>query len=59
MTYSLSSDNTVDSTFSLIYHNPCWTVEFAANRNVGDNSFFLLFSLAGIGTPLDFGLPEF
>ncbi len=58
-TYSLSSDSTVDSTFSLIYHNPCWTLEFAATRNIGDNSFYLLFSLAGIGTPLDFGLPEF
>jgi LPS-assembly protein len=58
-TYSLSSDSTVDSTFSLIYHNPCWTLEFAASRNVGDNSFYLLFSLAGIGTPIDFGLPEF
>jgi hypothetical protein len=43
----------------LIYHNPCWTLEFAASRNVGDNSFYLLFSLAGIGTPIDFGLPEF
>jgi LPS-assembly protein len=59
VTYSLSSNSTVDSTFSLIYHNPCWTLEFAASRNIGDNSFYLLFSLAGIGTPLDFGLPEF
>lgn len=58
-TYSLSSDSTVDSTFSLIYHNPCWNLEFAATRNTGDTSFYLLFSLAGIGTPLDFGLPEF
>jgi LPS-assembly protein len=58
-TYSLESESTVDSTFSLIYHNPCWTLEFAASRNVGDNSFYLLFSLAGIGTPIDFGLPEF
>jgi LPS-assembly protein len=58
-TYSLSSNSTVDSTFSLVYHNPCWTLEFAASRNIGDNSFYLLFSLAGIGTPLDFGLPEF
>ena len=58
-TYSLASDRTIDSTFSLIYHNPCWTLEFAASRNVGDNSFYLLFSLAGIGTPIDFGLPEF
>ncbi len=58
-TYSLSSDTTVDSTFSLIYHNPCWTLEFAAGRNAGDTSFYLLFSLAGMGTPIDFGLPEF
>jgi LPS-assembly protein len=58
-TYSLSSDSTVDSTFSLVYHNPCWTLELAANRNVGDSSLYLLFSLAGIGTPLDFSLPEF
>ena len=58
-TYSLSSNNTVDSTFSLIYHNPCWTLEFAASRNVDDNSYYLLFSLAGISTPIDFDLPEF
>ncbi|KPJ97424.1 MAG: hypothetical protein AMJ60_11225 [Desulfobacterales bacterium SG8_35] len=58
-THSLSSDSTVDSTFSLIYHNPCWNLEFAATRNTGDNSFYLLFSLAGMGTPINFGLPEF
>jgi LPS-assembly protein len=58
-TYSLSSDSTVDSTFSLIYHNPCWELEFAATRNSGDTSFYLLFSLGGISTPIDFGLPEF
>ncbi|KPK26938.1 MAG: hypothetical protein AMJ61_07310, partial [Desulfobacterales bacterium SG8_35_2] len=58
-TYSMSSDSTVDSTFSLIYHNPCWSLEFAATRNVGDTSFYLLFSLAGIGTPIDVSLPEF
>jgi LPS-assembly protein len=58
-TYSMSSNSTVDSTFSLIYHNPCWTLEFAATRNVGDTSFYLLFSLAGIGTPIDVSLPEF
>ena len=58
-TYSLSSASTVDSTFSLVYHNPCWTLEFAASKNTGDTSFYLLFSLAGISTPIDFGLPEF
>ena len=58
-TYSLSTKNTIDSTFSLIYHNPCWTLEFAANRTVDDKGFYILFSLAGISTPLEFGLPEF
>jgi hypothetical protein len=58
-TYSLSSDNTVNSTFSLIYHNPCWTLEFAANRSTDDTGFYLLLSLAGISTPLDISLPEF
>ena len=58
-TYSISSSNTVNSTFSLIYHNPCWTLEFAANNTPDDTGFYLLFSLAGISTPLDFGLPEF
>ena len=57
--YSLSSDKTVDSTFSLIYHNPCWTVEFAANRSPEDTGFYLLFSLVGISGPLDIELPEF
>ncbi len=58
-TYSLSSDSTVDSTLSLVYHNPCWTVEFAASRNTGDSSFYMLFSLAGLGSPINFDLPEF
>jgi LPS-assembly protein len=58
-TYSLSSKSTVDSTFSLVYHNPCWKLEFAASKNVDDTSFYLLFSLAGIGTPIGFSLPEF
>ncbi len=57
--YSFSSDKTVDSTFSLIYHNPCWTLEFAANRRPEDTGFYLLFSLVGISSPLDFELPEF
>jgi len=57
--YSFSSDNTVNSTFSLIYHNPCWTLEFAANRTPDDTGFYLLFSLAGISSPLDFELPDF
>jgi len=58
-TYSLTSDSTVDSTLSLVYHNPCWNLEFAATRSIGDNSFYLLFSLAGLGTSLDLSLPEF
>jgi lipopolysaccharide assembly outer membrane protein LptD (OstA) len=58
-TYSLSSDRTVDSTFRLKYHNPCWDLEFAATRSYGDNSFYLLFSLAGMGSPFDLSLPEF
>jgi hypothetical protein len=58
-TYSLSSNSTVDSTFSLVYHNPCWKLEFAASKNVDDTSFYLLFSLAGIGTPVELSLPEF
>ena len=58
-TYSLSSDRTVDSTFRLTYHNPCWNLEFAATRSYGDNSFYLRFSLAGMGSPFDLSLPEF
>jgi LPS-assembly protein len=57
--YSFSTDNTVNSTFSIAYHNPCWTLEFAANRTSDDTGFYLLFSLVGISTPLDIGLPEF
>jgi LPS-assembly protein len=58
-TYSLSSGNTVNSTLSLIYHNPCWTLEFAAERSTDDTGFYLVLSLAGIGTPMDISLPEF
>lgn len=57
-TYSFTSESTVDSTFSLIYHNPCWNLEFAATRSIGDNSFYLLFSLAGIGSSIDVTLPD-
>jgi len=58
-TYSLSTDSTVDSTLGLIYHNPCWKIEFVATRSIGDNSFYLLFSLVGIGSTIDVSLPEF
>lgn len=58
-TYSLASNSTVNSTFSLVYHNPCWRLELAANKNSDDSSFYLLFSLTGIGAPVDFSLPEF
>jgi LPS-assembly protein len=58
-TYSVSSNETIDSTFSLVYHNPCWTIEFTANNTPDDTSFYILFSLAGISTPLNFVLPEF
>ncbi len=58
-TYSLSSDSTVDSTLGLVYHNPCWNLEFAATRSIGDNSFYILFSLVGIGSAIDVSLPEF
>jgi len=58
-TYSFSSSSTIDSTFSLIYHNPCWNLEFAATRNTGDTGFYLLFSLEGLSTNFDFSLPEF
>lgn len=58
-THSLSSESTVDSTFSLIYHKPCWNLEFAVTRNAGDNGFYLLFSLVGIGSSIDVSLPEF
>lgn len=55
-TYSLSSNNTINSTFSLIYHNPCWNLEFAANKTVDDTGFYLIFSLAGIGGDVDLEL---
>ena len=58
-TYSVSSNEPIDSTFSLVYHNPCWTIEFAANNTPDDTGFYILFSLAGISTPLNFVLPEF
>jgi LPS-assembly protein len=58
-TYSFSSSTTIDSTFSLAYHPPCWTVEFAVSRTPEDTGFYLLFSLAGIGAPLDLFLPDF
>ena len=55
-TYSLSSDSTISSTLSLIYHNPCWNLEFAANKTPDDTGFYLIFSLAGIGSGVDFEL---
>lgn len=57
--YSLLTDKAVDSTFGFVYHNPCWTIEFAASRDAADDSFYLIFSLAGIGRPLDIPLSDF
>jgi len=55
-TYSLSSDSTISSTFSLIYHNPCWNLEFAANKTPDDTGFYLIFTLSGISSGVDFEL---
>ena len=46
-TYSVSSTKNVDSTFSLIYHDPCWKLELVGNNTIDDTSFYVLFSLAG------------
>jgi LPS-assembly protein len=46
-TYSVSSTKTIDSSFSLIYNDPCWKLEFVANNTIDDTSFYVLFSLAG------------
>ena len=57
--YSVSSNNTVSSTFSLIYHNPCWNLEFAANKTPDDTGFYVVFTLAGLSSPIDFEVNQF
>jgi hypothetical protein len=59
MAYSLTTDESIDSTFGLVYHNPCWTIEFAASRDTADDSFYLIFSLTGAGSPMDLKAPGY
>jgi LPS-assembly protein len=59
MAYSLTTDESIDSTFGLVYHNPCWTIGFAASRDTADDSFYLIFSLTGAGSPMDLKAPGY
>ena len=56
--YSVSSKDTVNSTFSLIYHNPCWNLEFAANKTPDDTGFYVVFTLAGLIRSIDFEIDQ-
>jgi len=55
-TYSFSSSNMVDSTFTLVYHPHCWEVGLSFSKTPDDKSFAVLFSLSGLGDTL-IGLP--
>jgi LPS-assembly protein len=57
LTYSFSTSNMVDSTFTLIYHPHCWEAELSFSKTPDDKSFALMFSLSGLGDTPKLGMP--
>ncbi len=49
--HSLSHSQTIEQNISLIYHQPCWSMELRSNYTPGDQGVMLLFNLANIGNP--------
>ena len=53
--YSLSSDKTIESKFSVIYQAPCWSIEVQSLSTLADNQVMLIFNLANLHSPLRMG----
>jgi len=51
---SIEDSRTVEENVFLIYQQPCWSLELAANRTPGDQKYTIMFRLANIGQPLGF-----
>ena len=59
ITHSFSADRLVESSLSLLYHPACWSMELVASTTPDDSRLMVIFSLTGIGRPVEFGLPKF
>jgi len=55
---SFATSRTIESALRFTYHPACWAVELLASTTPDEERVALLFSLAGIGKILEFGLPE-
>ena len=54
---AIATSETIEEKIRLRYHQPCWSVELAANSSPGVQSLTLTFSLANIGN--GFNVPGF
>ncbi len=52
--HSISQSETNEADVALIYHAPCWSVEFATQYTPSDTVFMIVFNLANIGSPIGF-----
>jgi len=55
--HSFSANRVVRSSYHLIYHPACWSLEMVATDTEDDFGVMLVFSLSGIGGGLEFGVP--
>jgi len=52
--HSLANDETNEANLALLYQALCWSVELGSQYTPEETSFMLIFSLANLGSPLQF-----
>ena len=50
--HSISSSQIIEQNISLMYRPACWSIELQSKYTPADTTFFVLFNLANIGSPL-------
>ena len=54
--HSISASQVIEQNVSLMYRSACWSIELQSKYTPADTTFFVLFNLANIGSPMGFKL---